>query len=84
MTQGGNGTTPQGDIINDPDNFLNGQFDHLTKDDFKERLIVAEKVMKSLFQRNKDLEDKVASFDGQALNQSQKGTAHSSHTGSTG
>ena len=32
--------------------------DHLNKDDLKERLIVAEKVMKSLFQRNKELEEK--------------------------
>lgn len=32
--------------------------DSLSKEDLKERLIVAEKVMKSLFQRNKDLEDK--------------------------
>jgi hypothetical protein len=31
--------------------------DLLSKEDLKERLIVAEKVMKSLFQRNKDLED---------------------------
>jgi len=30
----------------------------LSKEDLKERLIVAEKVMKSLFQRNKELEDK--------------------------
>jgi hypothetical protein len=33
----------------------------LSKDDLKERLIVAEKVMKSLFQRNKELEDKSSS-----------------------
>ena len=32
--------------------------DHLNKDDLKERLLVAEKVMKSLFQRNKELEEK--------------------------
>jgi hypothetical protein len=32
--------------------------DQLSKDDLKERLIVAEKVMKSLFQINKELEDK--------------------------
>ena len=48
----------QGDIINDPSNGLGGEMDLLSKEDLKERLIVAEKVMKSLFQRNKDLEDK--------------------------
>lgn len=32
--------------------------ENLSKDDLKERLIVAEKVMKSLFQRNKELEEK--------------------------
>lgn len=44
-------------MIDDPDNYLHGDLDHLTKEDFKERLIVAEKVMKQLFQRNKQLED---------------------------
>jgi hypothetical protein len=29
----------------------------MSKDDLKERLIVAEMVMKKLFQRNKELED---------------------------
>jgi hypothetical protein len=48
----------EGDIINDPSNNLEGEMDHLSKDDLKERLIVAEKVMKSLFQRNKELEEK--------------------------
>ena len=33
--------------------------EELTKDDLKERLIVAEKVMKSLFLRNKELEEKM-------------------------
>lgn len=32
--------------------------EELTKEDLKERLIVAEKVMKSLFLRNKELEEK--------------------------
>jgi hypothetical protein len=50
-----------GDIINDPNNNLDGAMDHLNKEDLKERLIVAEKVMKSLFQRNKELEDKSSS-----------------------
>jgi hypothetical protein len=45
-------------LINDPVNNLEGEMDHLNKDDLKERLIVAEKVMKSLFQRNKELEEK--------------------------
>ena len=39
----------KGDIINDPNSGLNGEMDLLTKEDLKERLIVAEKVMKSLF-----------------------------------
>lgn len=47
-----------GELINDPNNNLEGDMDHFSKDDLKERLIVAEKVMKSLFQRNKELEDK--------------------------
>lgn len=48
----------QGDLINDPESGLYGEMDHLSKEDMKERLIVAEKVMKSLFQRNRELEDK--------------------------
>jgi hypothetical protein len=44
--------------MSDPNNGLEGELDNLNKDDLKERLIVAEKVMKSLFQRNKDLEEK--------------------------
>lgn len=51
----------EGDIIDDPVNNLHGDLDLLSKEDFKERLIVAEKVMKSLFQRNKELEDKAIS-----------------------
>ena len=39
-------------------NNLSGEMDLLSKEDLKERLIVAEKVMKSLFQRNRDLEEK--------------------------
>jgi len=39
----------QGDLINDPESGLNGEMEILSKDDLKERLIVAEKVMKSLF-----------------------------------
>lgn len=39
----------QGDLINDPELGLYGEMEELGKDDMKERLIVAEKVMKSLF-----------------------------------
>jgi len=42
-------TNVQGDLFNDPENNLHGELDNLTKEDMKERLIVAEKVMKSLF-----------------------------------
>ena len=45
-------------MIDDPDNFLNGELADLTKEELMERLLVAEKVMKSLFQRNKELEDR--------------------------
>ena len=47
-----------GSLINDPNNNLEGEMGNLTKEDLIERLLVAEKVMKSLFQRNKELEDK--------------------------
>ena len=57
-TSGGFGKTVQGSLMNDPNNGLEGELDNLNKEDLKERLIVAEKVMKSLFQRNKDLEEK--------------------------
>ena len=54
QTQGGrtSGTAPvdiKGDLFDDPTNNLHGDLDLLTKEDLKERLIVAEKVMKSLF-----------------------------------
>ena len=39
----------QGDLMNDPVLGLHGEMEDLTKEDLKERLIVAEKVMKSLF-----------------------------------
>lgn len=48
----------QGDLINDPERGLHGEMEGLTKEDLKERLIVAEKVMKSLFLRNRELEEK--------------------------
>lgn len=38
-----------GDIMHDPDAGLHGEMDKLSFQDLKERLIVAEKVMKSLF-----------------------------------
>lgn len=51
MTQGG--TTGKrevnGELMNDPENGLYGEMDELNTQDLKERLIVAEKVMKSLF-----------------------------------
>ena len=39
------------------ENVLKGELDQISKEDLKERLVVAEMVMKKLFQRNKDLED---------------------------
>ena len=45
-------------MINDPESGLHGELEDLTKEDLKERLIVAEKVMKSLFLRNRELEEK--------------------------
>jgi hypothetical protein len=38
-------------------NVLKGELDQISKEDLRERLVVAEMVMKKLFQRNKDLED---------------------------
>lgn len=40
-------------------NVLKGDLDQVSKEDLKERLVVAEMVMKKLFQRNKDLEDQI-------------------------
>ena len=40
-------------------NILKGDLDQVSKEDLKERLVVAEMVMKKLFQRNRDLEDQV-------------------------
>ena len=48
-------------MINDPVSGLYGEMEDLTKEDLKERLIVAEKVMKSLFVRNRELEEKFQS-----------------------
>lgn len=48
----------KGELFDDPNNNLHGDLDQLTKEDMKERLIVAEKVMKSLFTRIRELEDK--------------------------
>jgi len=53
----------QGDLINDPELGLYGEMEDLGKDDMKERLIVAEKVMKSLFHRNRELEEKMNTDD---------------------
>lgn len=49
QTQGGNARNIVGDLINDPNNNLNGEMEQLSKEELKERLIVAEKVMKTLF-----------------------------------
>lgn len=57
QTQGGLKFHAKGSLIQDEDNNLCGEFEQLTREDLKERLIVAEKVMKTLFQRNKELED---------------------------
>ena len=59
QTQGGIGVRRHitGDLMNDPDAGLHGEMDKMSIQDLKERLVVAEKVMKSLFQRNKDLEE---------------------------
>lgn len=51
-------TKPRGEIISDPLNNLEGEIANLSKEDLKERLLVAEKVMKSLFQRNRELEER--------------------------
>lgn len=48
-------------------NILKGDLEQVSKEDLKERLVVAEMVMKKLFQRNRDLEDQV-----QASKESQK------------
>ena len=40
-------------------NILKGDLEQVSKEDLKERLVVAEMVMKKLFQRNRDLEDQV-------------------------
>jgi hypothetical protein len=55
MTQGGILLRNQ-QLMND-NNVLKGDLDQVSKEDLKERLVVAEMVMKKLFQRNKDLED---------------------------
>lgn len=61
MTQGGrNLANLKGNLIDDPENNLQGDYEQLTKEELQERLIVAEKVMKSLFLSNKQLEEKMA------------------------
>ncbi len=40
-------------------NVLKSDLEQVSKEDLKERLVVAEMVMKKLFQRNKDLEDQM-------------------------
>lgn len=46
------------DIIND-DNILKGNLEQVSKEDLKERLVVAEMVMKKLFKQNKELEEQI-------------------------
>jgi hypothetical protein len=52
-------------------NILKGDLEQVSKEDLKERLVVAEMVMKKLFQRNRDLEDQV-----QAAKESQQTIEH--------
>ena len=40
-------------------NILKGDLEMVSKEDLKERLVVAEMVMKKLFERNKNLEDQI-------------------------
>lgn len=40
-------------------NILKGDLELVSKEDLKERLVVAEMVMKKLFERNKNLEDQI-------------------------
>jgi hypothetical protein len=56
-----NGFKMGGNLINDPGNNLEGELGNLSKEELKERLMVAERVMKTLFQRNKELEDRLDS-----------------------
>ena len=41
-------------------NVLKGDLDQVSKEELKERLVVAEMVMKKLFERNKELEEQYA------------------------
>jgi len=47
----------------DDNNILKGDLNEISKEDLKERLVVAEMVMKKLFQRNRDLEDMLQQKD---------------------
>ena len=68
LTQGGLILKNQ-QLMND-NNILKGDLELVSKEDLKERLVVAEMVMKKLFERNKNLEDQIVanqkdiSFDG--------------------
>jgi hypothetical protein len=48
-----------GQLVDDPENQLEGEWEQLSREELRERLLVAERVMKSLFQRNKELELRV-------------------------
>jgi hypothetical protein len=57
LTQGGLILKNQ-QLMND-NNILKGDLELVSKEDLKERLVVAEMVMKKLFERNKNLEDQI-------------------------
>lgn len=58
ITQGGTaGMFMKNQPLMTDNNILKGDLESVTKEDLRERLIVAEMVMKKLFQRNKELED---------------------------
>lgn len=62
MTQGGTaGMFVKNQPLMNDNNILKGDLEQVTKEDLRERLIVAEMVMKKLFQRNKELEDQAQS-----------------------
>jgi hypothetical protein len=53
------GLKMQNQSMIDDNNILKGDLEQVSKEDLKERLVVAEMVMKKLFQRNRDLEEMV-------------------------
>ena len=69
-------------------NILKGDLEQVSKEDLKERLVVAEMVMKKLFERNKNLEDQMVanqkdtSFDLQddPKSENKQGTSNKRHS----